>query len=130
MTRMSILDMRTRGLRLAAFGVAALSVVSAPAARSEEKLFGTYGEARTILSFAVPDAAVQKIVPEGWRVVPIADGPAKGANLSVILVDALMCQRADGKPDPLFRSVALRILAKKSDMEAPLIMNAGGFESN
>jgi len=34
-----------------------------PAALAQEKLVGTYGEARTALTFNLPDANVQKILP-------------------------------------------------------------------
>jgi hypothetical protein len=96
---------------------------------NEEKLIGTYVEARTVLAFKVSDAALQTIVPKGWRVIPISTGAAKDANLTVLLVDALVAQAPDGVSEPLFRIAALSIQSKKPEMETPVAMIAGGFES-
>lgn len=129
MTRIHVSEMRTRLSRMAVLGMAALSLLAVSAATGEEKIVGTYGEARTILAFKVSDAAVQTMVPAGWQASVVATGPAKGANLSLILVDALVAQASDGKSDELFRVAAISFLAKKPGMEAPVLMVAGGFES-
>ena len=50
-------------------GAAAVLALAAAAngTSAAEKPVGTYGELRTILSFKVPDAAAQKLLPEGGR---------------------------------------------------------------
>jgi hypothetical protein len=50
-------------------------------ASPQEKLVGTYGEERTVLSFKVSEAALQKFVPAGWRLSPPENGPTKGAKV-------------------------------------------------
>lgn len=83
-----------------------------PAALAQEKLVGTYGEARTALTFNLPDANVQKILPQGWLASPFSAGPSKGANLAVTFMDWLVVQDPDGKPAKSYRSVGLAVPAK------------------
>jgi hypothetical protein len=127
MTGMSASEKRTPRSTIADLCLPASPPMAA--ASDEEKLVGTYAEARTILAFKVSDAALQTIVPKGWQVSPIATGAAKDANLTVLLVDALVAQTPDGASEPLFRIAALSILAKRPGLEAPIAMIAGGFES-
>ena len=54
--------------------------VAASGASAAEKLVGTYGEQRTVLSFKVPDATAQKLLPEGWQASAATAGPSKDAN--------------------------------------------------
>src|SRR5438876_9657720 len=60
-------------------GAAALLALTAVAnaASAGEKLVVTYGSQRTHLSFKVSDAAVQKLLPEGWQASPSNTGPSK-----------------------------------------------------
>jgi hypothetical protein len=48
---------------------------SAADASAAEKLVATDASVRTILAFKAPDAAVQKLLPEGWQVSPPSTGP-------------------------------------------------------
>ena len=54
-------------------------------------------EARTVLSFHVPDAAAQALLPAGWTVDPSTGAANKGANLTVTVMERLLVQDAQGK---------------------------------
>ncbi|MGB7184456.1 MAG: hypothetical protein WBD51_21170, partial [Burkholderiaceae bacterium] len=54
-----------------------------------EKLSGTNVDVRTLLFFSAPDAAVQKVVPEGWEIGSPPKGPFKGFNLVLVLIDSV-----------------------------------------
>jgi hypothetical protein len=61
---------------------------STPAiAQDKEKLSATDISVRTALTFKVPDAVVQKLLPEGWYVNSPTAGPSKGSNLNITLID-------------------------------------------
>jgi len=113
-------------------GVAALSLMAMAGypASAQEKLVGTYGEARTVLAFKVSDAALQKFIPAGWQSSPFSSGPSAGANVIVTLVDQLVVQGPDGKPQDTIRVAALVLPAKKMGTDATVPMVFGGFSSN
>lgn len=113
------------GAAVALLGLAA----AANGASAAEKLVGTYGEQRTILSFKVPDAAVQKLLPDGWQASPTSTGPSKDANVNVVFVDLLTVQNPDGSPGETYRVAALAVPAKKKGTDATVPMVVGGFAS-
>jgi hypothetical protein len=76
-------------------------------ASAQEKLVGTYGEARTSLAFKIADATAQSILPRGWLTSPFSAGPSKGANLVVTFMDWLVALDPDGRPTNTFRHVGL-----------------------
>jgi len=55
-------------------------------------------EARFQLDLAVPQAALDKLIPSGWSMSVAAQGPAKDANLRVIFIERLTINDADGDP--------------------------------
>jgi hypothetical protein len=89
-----------------------LLVLASPAV-AQEKFIGSNVDQRTTLHFKASDAAVQKMLPEGWEVNSPQAGPTKGHNLAVVLVDQVLSQDAEGKPVATYRGVALAIPAKK-----------------
>ncbi len=117
----------TRGLAGAATLLVAMA--AADAASAAEKPVGTYGELRTILAFKAPDAAVQKLLPEGWQASPTSTGPSKDANLNVLFVDLLTVRNPDGSPGETYRFAALQVPAKKKGTDATVPMVVGGFAS-
>jgi hypothetical protein len=112
-----------------AFALFALVIIYAHAAAAGEKLVGTYGEERALLRFKVPDATVQKLLPEGWQASPESTGPSKDANLSVVFVDVFTAQNPDGKPEDPYRVAAVVIPAKKKGTEATVPMVVTGLAS-
>lgn len=96
-------------------------------AAAEETLVGTYGEVRTVLAFKVPEAAVQKLLPEGWEAVPFASGPSQGANLNVLFVDYLTLTSPAGKAGETVRVAAMAAPARKKGTEATVPMVVGGL---
>ena len=95
-------------------------------AQNKEKASTTDISPRTALAFKVSDAAVQKLLPAGFQVNSPTAGPAKGANLNVVLIDYLMMQDMDGKPLPPHTTVALNVPSKSAAGEAVGLV-IGGF---
>jgi hypothetical protein len=114
-----------RGLLLTA-----LVLLAQPAfAGDKEKLYGATLDERTVLAFKVSDAAIQKMLPEGWQIDAPSAGPSKGANLSMVLVDQILAQDAEGKRVDAVHGAALVVPAKKQGMEKGVPMVIGGFFS-
>jgi hypothetical protein len=67
---------------------------------SAENFVERSAEHRFQLDFHVPEAALQKMLPQGWEPVVATAGPAKDANLRVIFIDRIGRFGADGKPLP------------------------------
>jgi len=113
-------------------GVVALLTLTAVAnaVSAGEKPVNTVGAQRTHLSFKVSNAAVQKLLPEGWEASPNDTGPSKDANLTVVFVDLLTVQNPDGSPGETFRVAGLAIPAKKKGTDATIPMVVGGFASS
>ena len=109
----------------------ALSLIAAAAypALAQEKLVGTYGEVRTVLTFKVTDSALQKFVPVDWQLNPVSTGPSKGANVFLVLIDTLTKQGPDGKPENASQGAVLVLPAKKTGTEATVPMVFAGFVS-
>lgn len=115
--------------RMFAFAASMALLLMTPAASAQEKLVGTYGEARISLAFRIPDEIVQKILPPGWLAGPFSAGPSKGANLVVTFMDWLVVQDEDGKPAKTYRSVGLSVPAKQAGSDATVSMTVGGLSS-
>jgi hypothetical protein len=108
---------------------ASMALVFIVQASAQEKLVGTYGEARTSLAFNIPDATVQKLLPQGWLASPFSAGPAKGANLVVTFMDWLVVQDPDGKPTNTYSHVGLTVPAKQNGTEATVAMVVAGLSA-
>jgi hypothetical protein len=61
-------------------------------------------EHRFQLDFHVPDAALQKMLPNGWVPLVATMGPAKDANIRMIFIDRINVVGSDGKPADAARS--------------------------
>lgn len=109
-----------------AFVLVVLWALVAPA-YAGEKLFGSNVDVRTTLAFKVSDAAVQKLVPEGWEISPPPAGPSKGFNVAVVLIDSISFLDADGKPIAPFRGGVLVIPVKKKGTDAAVPMVVFGI---
>ena len=106
--------------------VLAFLLVSGPAV-GQEKLTGSNLDLRTVLAFKASDAAVQKMLPEGWEVNSPPAGPSKGMNLVLVLVDQQTSFDADGKPLATFRGAVLGAPAKKKGTDTAGLMVLGGL---
>jgi hypothetical protein len=101
-------------------------------AQGNDKFTGSNVDVRTVLTFKAPDAAVAKMLPDGWEVNSPASGPTQGFNLGLTLIDQVTVQDAEGKPVTLFRGAVLNIPARKkgSEMAGTMVftglMSAGG----
>jgi hypothetical protein len=118
-----------RGKIVRTFLIFTLLIVAGPAL-AEEKLFGTNVDLRTILTFKVPDAAVQKMLPDGWEVNSPTTGPSGGSNLTLVLDEELASHDPDGKPVATFRGAALSIPSRKkgTDTSGPVVIS-GFFDA-
>ena len=81
-----------------------------------EKFVGRGTETRTFLYFKVSEDALRTFVPQDWRVHPLPDGPAAGANLMAVFVDQTTSLDAEDKPLEPMRYVLFEI---------PVITDAG-----
>ena len=81
------------------------------------------------MRFKVPDATVQKFLPERWQASPDSSGPSKDANQNVVFVDVFAAQSPDCKPEDPYRVAAVVITAKKQGTEATVPMVVTGFAS-
>jgi hypothetical protein len=78
-------------------GLLAVAVVASPGAFAQT--FVEQGvEHRFQLDFHVPDAALQKMLPQGWEPAIATAGPAKDANIRMIFIDRVDVLGQDGKP--------------------------------
>jgi hypothetical protein len=84
-------------------------------------------DVRTVLAFKASDAAVQRMLPEGWEINPPAIGPAKGANLSLVLLEQISVLDAEGKPTPISRGAVLTVPAKKKGSDSGGSMVVAGL---
>src|ERR1700693_5202960 len=74
----------------------ALAGFVAPA--NAENFIEHSAEVRMQLDFRVPDAALKKMLPDGWEPVIATAGPAKDANLRMIFIDRVGITGPDGQP--------------------------------
>jgi hypothetical protein len=92
--------MRIHPLRLTAatllFGLMWAAAIPSPA--RTETFSAATNDHRTYLYFQVPEATVQRVLPNGWQAAPPQSGPAQGANLVLILLDQIMALDAQAKP--------------------------------
>jgi hypothetical protein len=77
-------------------GLSAIAL-AAPMARADTFLEQA-AEHRFQLDFHVPDAALLKMLPEGWMPQVATQGPAKDANIRLIFIDRMTIVGGDGKP--------------------------------
>src|SRR3984893_13657671 len=122
-----IREMSAQTTNLAAVATILALAAAANVASAAEKLVATDASVRTILQFRVPDAAAQKLLPEGWQVSPPSTGPSKDANLTVIFIDELAVQNPDGTPGELFRIAGIGVPAKKKGADATVGMVGPGL---
>src|SRR5437764_5887390 len=99
---------------LAAVGLSALPEIAAAQTVQEQA-----AEHRFQLDFHVNDAALAKMLPQGWEAVIATQGPAKDANLRMIFIDRMAIIGGDGKP-------AARPTARLVYLAIPVKQTAGG----
>lgn len=106
--------------------VLAFLLLAAEPALAAEKYVGSNVDSRTILDFKVPDAAVQKFLPQGWGTDVTTGGPAKDVNLRVTFIDRIVNQDAEGKALDPVRIATLTIPAtmKGSDTRGTILFRA------
>ena len=102
-------------LRFALLGFVVL--LAQHAAFAADKLSGTNIDKRTVLWFKASDAAVGKLIPNGWVSDPVPSGPFKGANATVVLIDSYFAADAKGQPVKPFQGFVLALPAKKPGVD-------------
>lgn len=82
-----------------------------------ETFVGSNIDSRVLVGLKANEDGVQALMPEGWSVVPFPEGPLKGANLMIALIDSVLEMDAEGAPlDPASRRAAALVgLGKKDD---------------
>jgi hypothetical protein len=79
------------------------------------------------LTFEMPDAVVQKLLPAGFQINSPTTGPVKGSNLVIGFIDYLMVQDPDAKPLPPVPTVAMNVPSKKIASGESIGLIVGGF---
>lgn len=90
--------------------------LSVPA--TAETAVGSNIDSRVVLAYKVNDAAAQAMLPEGWKLLTLPNGPFAGANLLIAFIDRHLDLDPEGKPlDPFAgRSVAILNYGTKPDV--------------
>ena len=100
-------------------GALAASLLLTPHAAYTQTMLEQAAEHRFQLDFRVNDAALAKMLPQGWETVIAAQGAAKDANLRMIFIDRVAIIGGDGKP-------AARPTARLVYLAIPVKQTAGG----
>ena len=103
------------------------ALVLAHPALAQEKVVGNNVDVRTLLAFKASDAAVQKMLPDGWEVNSPAAGATKGFNLGISLIDQVMQQDPEGKSVNTYQGAALTVPVKKKGTDIAGSMVIGGL---
>ena len=110
----------------------AASLLLTPQAASAQTMVEQAAEHRFQLDFHVNDAALAKMLPQGWETVIATQGAAKDANLRMIFIDRVAIIGGDGKPAarPTARLVYLAIPVKQTASGAAGQMIIHGLTEN
>ncbi|GGE40101.1 hypothetical protein [Actibacterium pelagium] len=90
--------LRRKSTRLFMAAALFVTAVTSPALVTAETKVGSSVESRVILAFKANDAAVQAMMPEGWKAITLPKGPIAGTNLLVVFMDRHLMRDAEGKP--------------------------------
>jgi hypothetical protein len=107
-----------------------LASLALPALAQSEKFIATEADIRAVLHFKVSDAAILKLLPNGWELDAPTAGPYSGANYQLYFIDRVLRRDPDGKPLPSMRFAVSVVPAKKTGAEARGLMVVGGFASH
>src|SRR3984893_15187420 len=99
--------------------LAAGAVGGAVQSAGADTLVENSAEFRFQLDFHVNDAALAKMLPQGWETVIATQGPAKDANVRMIFIDRVAIIGGDGKP-------AARSTARLVYLAIPVKQTASG----
>lgn len=110
----------------------AAGLLLTPQAASAQTVVEQAAEHRLQLDFHVNDAALAKMLPQGWETVVAKQGPAKDANLRMIFIDRMAIIGGDGKPAarPTARLVYLAIPVRQAASGAAGQMIVHGLTEN
>lgn len=108
---------------ISAVSVTVMLFLTASSSWAEEVQTEIINEARSVLYFDAPDAALSKLLPAGWTLTPIGAGPFKGADLALVFIDRTLATDPDGKAltsGAVNRLVVLAILANDGGAVPPV----------
>jgi hypothetical protein len=110
----------------------AASLLLTPPAASAQTMLEQAAEHRFQLDFRVNEAALSKMLPQGWETVIATQGPAKDANLRMIFIDRVAIIGGDGKPAarPTARLVYLAIPVRQTASSTAAQMIIYGLTEN
>jgi hypothetical protein len=94
------------------------------AVRAEERQAGVGGGTGMSLSFKVSEAAVQKLLPDGWESAPLTAGPWQGANLFVSFAEWASAEGPDDKKGEAFAlgSISTPVRPKGSNQAVAMVL--------
>jgi hypothetical protein len=107
-------------------GLLALVLLLAALPSRAETLVEKVHESRTYLYFTLADAAARSVLPAGWEPAPLPQGPAKGANLILVLIDRLLATDAANAPlDPAVNRLLVVVVPGRAGSEAGPVVVGG-----
>ncbi len=114
------------------FASAVVISILLPRLSQAEPLVAWDVSTRVVLAFQVSGHAVQKWLPSGWEVSPVAAGPSKGANLFLGFVERMLNLDPDGKPiaGGMDRYLGLVVPVRQSGAEKPVNLVIRLYQSN
>lgn len=106
---------------LVKIAAAALALAAAATGALAETRVGTTVESRLLLGFRSPEPAVQALLPQGWNLVTLPQGPLAGTNMILLMLDRHLMLDAEGKPDTASSSptAAIFVYGRKEGVDAP-----------
>jgi len=110
---------------ISAWGLLLAGAVPFAGAANAQSFVEHSSEVRFQLDFVVPDAALRKMLPQGWEPVVATQGPAKDCNVRMIFMDRVDITGKDGVPAGSNRMVYLAVPVKKTgtDLAGQMIIH-------
>src|SRR5258706_9573277 len=96
---------------------------------AQERLSGTNVDVRLGIALKAPEAAVLKLIPDGWEMNSPTTGPGQGMNLSLTLLEQVSSQDAQGNAIDPIRGVAVGIPVRRKGTDVTGNMVVAGPSS-
>ncbi len=94
---------------------------------AQERLSGTNVDVRLGIALKAPEAAVLKLIPDGWEMNSPTTGPGQGMNLSLTLLEQVSSQDAQGNAIDPIRGVAVGIPVRRKGTDVTGNMVVAGL---
>jgi hypothetical protein len=118
------------GLLLLAWLGAARAEEKLAAPRTEEKLAGLFEGAGIGLYYKVPDAVLQKLLPDGWESAPLTGGAWPGNNLYITFYEGVSRENLTDKKGEIFCVTTISGYVRRKGSDQTVAMVLAGLASS